>query len=135
MLYTGTRPLPQATPLAQSMPITGRDLKAVLHGASSDDRARLAMFLVIGKWQLVWPTVPMAARVTGADPKRVHRMLGHPPRQLTHSEMIDWIRRHDRENVRQALAEIDTIVATIASHGTPEIIQASYVEATNGGAP
>jgi hypothetical protein len=99
MAYSDTSalsPLSHAA-LAQSAPITGRDLQAMLHGASLDARARFATFLVIDRWRLVWPTVSMAARVSGVEPKRVHRTLGHPPRQLTHSEMVDWILRHGRE--------------------------------------
>jgi hypothetical protein len=117
-------------------PITGRDLQAMLRGASLDARARFAAYLVTGAWRLVWPTVPMAAHVTTVDPKRVHRALGHPPRPLTHPEMVDWILRHGRENVRQALTAIDAVAITTKLDGTPqEIIQASHVAMANGGAP
>jgi hypothetical protein len=66
---------------ATATPITGRDLRRMLRGASPWQRGEIMARFVTGQWRLIWPTPAQAARLGCVHARFVYRTLGHPPKR------------------------------------------------------
>jgi hypothetical protein len=93
--------------------ISGRCLEDELRGKTPKERSYLGAQFVAGTLRLIWPSVPMTARMVKAAPELIHRALGHPVQPPCPADMASYISRFGIERTERLLAQIKAVTINV----------------------
>jgi hypothetical protein len=85
--------VPAPTEVSTAIPVTGRDLRRLLRGASPTLRACVAADFAVGWRVLVDPLPTQAARLCGVNVSRVSAVLGNVGKRGPRASTIDRVIR------------------------------------------